>query len=356
MDRLRKSLSRRDFLRAAGVAGAAGVSGGILGARAAWGQDGGGMDPEEMPGMPGSGDMAGGGEDAMDMSHGGNGTVGNVDTSRFDPMEFLRDFDYGEEKREGGRVVREWEIVAEEGVEVEVAPGIFYPAWTYNGRVPGPTLRATEGERLRVAFKNRGEHPHTIHFHGFHPANMDGVFELVGPGQEFVYEFDAEPFGCHLYHCHVMPLKKHIEKGLYGAFIIDPKEGRPEADEMVMVMNGFDTNFDGANELYAVNTVAFHYQKNPIRIKKGELVRAYVVNVLEFDLINSIHLHANFFDYYPTGTRLEPSEFTDTKMFAQGERGIMEFTYDFPGLFMFHAHVSEFAELGWMSLFEVEER
>ena len=68
----------------------------------------------------------------------------------------------------------------------------------------------------------------------------------------------------------------------------------------------------------------------------------------------SIHLHANFFDYYPTGTKLEPSEFTDTKIFAQGERGIMEFTYDFPGLFMFHAHVSEFAELGWMGLFEVE--
>jgi FtsP/CotA-like multicopper oxidase with cupredoxin domain len=152
-----------------------------------------------------------------------------------------------------------------------------------------------------------------------------------------------------------MPLKKHIEKGLYGAFIVDPTEGRPEADEMVMVLNGFDTNFDGANEVYAVNTVAFHHQKHPVKIKKGELVRVYVVNVLEFDLINSFHTHANFFDYYPTGTRLEPSEFTDTKMLAQGERGIMEFRYDFPGRFMFHAHVSEFAELGWMGLFEVEE-
>jgi FtsP/CotA-like multicopper oxidase with cupredoxin domain len=42
-------------------------------------------------------------------------------------------------------------------------------------------------------------------------------------------------------------------------------------------------------------------------------------------------------------------------MFAQGERGIMEFRYHFPGMFMFHAHVSEFAELGWMGLFEVVE-
>ena len=334
-------LSRRDFLRAAGVVGAVGVSGGALGAHVnrAVGQERG------HAGETGAGASAG---------HGGNGVVGDVDLSRFDPTEFLRDFYRGEVRTEGGRTVREFEITAED-VEVEVAPGVFYPAWAYNGQVPGPTLRATEGERLRVVFKNRGAHPHTIHFHGFHPANMDGVFELVGPGQEFVYEFDAEPFGMHLYHCHVMPLKKHIEKGLYGAFIIDPKEGRPDADELVMVMNGFDTNFDGANEVYAVNTVAFHHQRHPVKIKRGELVRIYVANLLEFDFVNSFHIHANFFDYYPTGTRLEPSEFTDTKMFAQGERGIMEFKYDFPGKFMFHAHVSEFAELGWMGLFEVEE-
>jgi FtsP/CotA-like multicopper oxidase with cupredoxin domain len=342
MDEVGRGFSRRDFLRVAGVAGALGVSGTVLGSHV-----GHALGQEEQHG--GGAEPMGGWHD----SHGGNGTVGSVDVSRFDPTVFLRDFYWGEERREGGRVVREYELTAED-VEIEVAPGVMYPAWAYNGQVPGPTLRATEGDRLRVVFKNRGAHPHTIHFHGFHPSNMDGVFELVGPGQEFVYEFDAEPFGCHLYHCHTMPLKKHFEKGLYGAFVIDPREGREDADELVMVMNGFDTNFDGANEVYAVNTVAFHYQKNPIRIQKGELVRAYVVNVLEFDLINSFHTHANFFDYYPTGTRVEPSEFTDTKMFAQGERGIMEFRYRFPGRFMFHAHVSEFAELGWMGLFEVE--
>jgi FtsP/CotA-like multicopper oxidase with cupredoxin domain len=124
---------------------------------------------------------------------------------------------------------------------------------------------------------------------------------------------------------------------------------------MVMVMNGFDTNFDQANELYAVNTVAFHHQRHPVKIKKNELIRVYISNLLEFDFQNSMHLHANFFDYYPTGTKLEPSELTDTKLFGQGERGIMEFRYKFPGRFMFHAHVSEFAELGWMGLFEVEE-
>jgi FtsP/CotA-like multicopper oxidase with cupredoxin domain len=73
----------------------------------------------------------------------------------------------------------------------------------------------------------------------------------------------------------------------------------------------------------------------------------------EFDLINSLHLHANFFDYYPTGTSLTPSEFTDTIMQAQAQRGILEFSYRYPGDYMFHAHQSEFAELGWMGLFRV---
>jgi FtsP/CotA-like multicopper oxidase with cupredoxin domain len=152
-----------------------------------------------------------------------------------------------------------------------------------------------------------------------------------------------------------MPLKKHFAKGLYGAFIVDPRATRPPAREMVMVLNGFDTNFDGENEVYAANTVAFAYMHSPIVVRKGELQRIYMVNVLEFDLLNSMHLHANFFHVYRTGTSLSPHDFTDTLMLCQGERHIIEFTYRHTGRFMFHAHQSEFAELGWMGLFDVVE-
>jgi FtsP/CotA-like multicopper oxidase with cupredoxin domain len=181
------------------------------------------------------------------------------------------------------------------------------------------------------------------------------VFEVVAPGESFVYEFEARPFGLQLYHCHSVPLKKHIAKGLYGAFVIDPRAGRPPAREMVMVLNGFDTNFDTENEVYAANTVAFAYQQKPIPVVRRQLQRIYLVNVLEFDLVNSMHLHGNFFHVYRTGTTLQPQEFTDTVMLCQGERHIIEFAYDEPGMFMFHAHQSEFTELGWMGMFNVVE-
>ncbi len=272
-----------------------------------------------------------------------------------DPTAFLTEFDYGVvSKRANGQTVREYRLTAVDRT-IEIMPGLFYAAWTFNGQVPGPTLRCTEGDLVRVRFHNAGTHEHTVHFHGFHPAAMDGVFEQVPPGGSYLYEFEAQPFGLQPYHCHTMPIKRHIAKGLYGAMIIDPKRGRPPAHEMVMVMNGFDVNFDGENEVYAVNTVPFAYQAQPIVLKRGELNRIYLVNVLEFDLINSLHIHANFFNLYRTGTSLVPHEFTDTISMGQGERHILEFTYDKPGKFMFHAHQSEFAELGWMGLFDVKE-
>ena len=290
-------------------------------------------------------------------AHGGMGVVGEVDHARngFDPHEILTDFDFGAVSSDAqGRTVREYELVAIDK-EIEIAPGVFFPAWTYTGRVPGPTIRCTEGDRIRISLVNASAHPHTIHFHGFHLAGMDGVPGAgeAQPGETFVYDFVAEPFGTHLYHCHTLPLLQHIHRGLYGAFIVDPKKGRPDANEMVMVMNAFDTNFDGGNEVYAVNTIAFGYHDKPIPIERGRLQRLHVINVTEFDPVNSIHIHANFFHLYRTGTSLTPHEFTDTISMGQAERHMIEFTYDDPGHFMVHAHQTEFVELGWLSAFEV---
>jgi FtsP/CotA-like multicopper oxidase with cupredoxin domain len=247
--------------------------------------------------------------------------------------------------------VREYTLTAIDR-EIEVAKGGHFSARTYTGTAPGPVIRATEDDLLRVNFTNAGSHPHTIHFHGIHPADMDGVFEIVPSGKEFVYEFPARPWGMQLYHCHSTPLKKHIHKGLYGAFIIDPPKPRSPAQELVMVLTGFDTDGDGENNFYGVNGPAFYYAKYPIRVRRSKTVRIYLANLTEFDLINSLHLHGDFFRYYPTGSS-DHFEYTDTVMLCQGQRGIVEIDFAHTGRFMFHAHQSEFTELGWMGFFDV---
>lgn len=265
----------------------------------------------------------------------------------------LTEFDYGKVSNlPDGRTLREYQIEAIDK-EIEIAKGIKFPGWTYNGTIPGPTFRCTEGDLLRFHFINKGSHPHSIHFHGIHPPEMDGL-EPIAPGQSFTYEFEAKPYGLQIYHCHVLPLARHIHKGLYGNFIIDPKIPREKALELNMVMNAFDLDLDGGNEFYAVNGYAFAFMNHPIKIKRDELVRIYLSNLTEFDLINSFHLHANYFNYFPTGRNDNPSQFTDNIMQCQGERGIIEVRFPYKGKYMFHAHVSEFAELGWMGFFEVE--
>jgi FtsP/CotA-like multicopper oxidase with cupredoxin domain len=329
-------VSRRDVLKA-GAAGALGLAGSAALARLRAAQE-----ETPVPRLRQPGDMEG---------HGQLSVVGDVDVRHFDPLAFLERFDRGRTRPgPNGRAVREWTLIAADR-EIEIAPGVFFPAWTYNGSVPGPTLRCTEGDVMRVRFYNQGTHPHTIHFHGVHPPRMDGVLPQVGPGESFTYEFEARPFGLHPYHCHAQPLKRHIHKGLYGALIVDPPGGRPPAREMVMVMNAFDSNFDGENEVYAVNTVAFHYERHPIPVRVGELQRLYLLNLTEFDPVNSFHLHAGMFRVNRTGTSLEATELTDTVMLCQGERHILEFALEHPGDYMFHAHQSEFTELGWSGFF-----
>jgi FtsP/CotA-like multicopper oxidase with cupredoxin domain len=272
-----------------------------------------------------------------------------------DPMKYLREFNYGKvSTTDNGTTLREFTIIAQDK-NLEVSPGVFMDAWTFNGTIPGPTIRATEGDLVKIKFINNGSKPHTMHFHGIHKSQMDGVFEIIAPSGSFTYEFIAEPFGLFLYHCHMQPLEEHISKGLYGAYIVDPKTPRPQADEMVMMMNGYDNDFDTENNFYTVNGIPNYYMHHPIQIEKDKLVRVYLINILEFDQINNFHLHANLFQLYRTGTSVTPNEYTDVVTFSQGERAILEFSYKYPGPYMFHAHKTEFAEKGWTGLFLVKE-
>ena len=270
-----------------------------------------------------------------------------------------------------------------ENVSVPIANnGLTFPGWTYNGSIPGPTLRMTEGDHVQINVINlpKNNFSHSMHMHSIHPGNMDGVPGISGdsgsiaPGHNFVYSFISKPFGVYPYHCHVEPIDMHINNGLYGMMIIDPKVPRPHMLEMVMMMNGYNFDYKGPdkiptpalissgddiseadnnNQVYTVNGKAFVYSEHPINLTVGEQYRIYLVNMLEFDPMNNLHIHGTLFDYYPSGTSVTPEFKHDIISMMQGDRGIIEFKYDFPGQYMFHAHKTEFTNLGWMGTFNV---
>ena len=110
----------------------------------------------------------------------------------------------------------------------KILPDVTVTAWSYNGMVPGPLIRVTEGDKLRIILHNRLPVPTTIHRHGIIlPNGMDGVPDMtqppVQPGQDFTYEFQVRQNGTYWYHSHFHS-DVQLPVGLYGPLIIDPRE------------------------------------------------------------------------------------------------------------------------------------
>jgi nitrite reductase (NO-forming) len=348
--------SRRDVLRRGGVAGAVAVGGAVLGrdllagrdAAAAAGHEHGTAPGAYAAGQPPVADPASAPGAAGHLGHGGRyGAATAPPTSLTQAALDALTTPPPPDGRRG--VTRSYDLSVTQA-PLEVGDGVVVEAWTYDGRVPGPVLRATEGDRLRIRMDNHTAHAHNVHLHGRHDPAMDG-WEPIAPGSGFTYEVVAAPFGLHPYHCHTAPIAEHIGRGLYGAMIIDPPGGRPPAHEVVLVLGGWDLDGDGRNELVTFNGIAGAYHRFPIRVPVGELVRVYLVNLLEHDPVASFHLHAQTFDVFRSGTSLEPDEHTDIVALTQGERAIIEFTLPQQGRYMFHPHQSSLADRGAMGWF-----
>ena len=335
-------LSRRELIKRAGLGGAALLGGSLLGASVR-DEASAASPPEVYPGGHG-GEMAVG-EDVLSSIYGhGVGPPRGMGPDALDVHTFPPP---GEAQR--GGATRDVEIRVEERL-VEVGHGVFVEAWTYNGTVPGPIIRATEGDLLRIHLENRTGHAHSIHFHGAHLPEMDG-WEPIPPGGETTYEFEAGPAGLHPYHCHTAPLAEHIARGLYGMMIVDPPRRRPEAQEVALLLSGFSNDEIGRNGVVAWNGVAGFYRDHPIKVARGELVRAYIVNMVEYEPLASFHLHAETFDVYPAGMGTSPVYRDDTIALAQGQRAIVEFTLPTYGRYMFHPHQHWLADKGAMGWF-----
>jgi FtsP/CotA-like multicopper oxidase with cupredoxin domain len=334
-----RGLSRRDLLKKAGLGGAVVLGGSVIGRSV--GRAGATEDPE----VYGEQSHMVVGDDVLNDIYGhGVGPPPGTDSDYLDAATFPAPPDG---KPPGA--IRDIEIAVEERL-LTVASGVDVDAWTYNGTVPAPTIRATEGDLLRIQFENRTGHAHNMHFHGSHRPEQDG-WEPVPPGGSTVYEIEAGPAGVHPYHCHTAPLAEHIARGLYGMLIVDPPGGRPPAHEVTLLLSGFSNDDIGRNGVVAWNGMAGFYHHYPIKVPVGELVRSYVVNMLEYEPLGSFHLHAETFNVYPAGMGTEPTFRDDTIALTQGQRAMIEFTLPHYGRYMFHPHQHWLADRGAVGWF-----
>src|SRR3990167_2169299 len=229
-------------------------------------------------------------------------------------------------------------------------------AWAYNGMVPGPLIRVTEGDKVKILVKNNLPEATTIHWHGvLVPNNMDGIPDEtqkpIQPGESFTYEFVAKPAGTFWYHSH-FNTDKQIGIGLSGAFIIEPKGGldpKPDIDKVLMLNEwrilGEQTYpampaTDMDANIFTINGKAFPDTEH-ITAKVGQRVRLRFIGAGQ--LIHPMHLHGFPFKIVATDGNDVPLSAQWTKdviSVAPGERYDVEFTPDRPGKWMLHCHIT----------------
>jgi len=238
-------------------------------------------------------------------------------------------------------VHRVYTMVAEDA-ELEIAPGEVVKVWTFNGTMPGPTLRFTEGDNVTIHFINKTPLIHTVHFHGNHDEKNDGVVPQIMPGENYTYNFIADPAGAFMYHCHAYPTSLHIRMGMYGSLIVDPKDpGRLEpAREFGLVLSEFDPeNQDNfVAKYYPVNGYADQYMgANALQVKQNELVRFYVLNI-GTTIPYAFHLHSTIFKVYQSGLPSNDAIDAQTIEIGPGNTAIVEARWQWPGNYLFHTH------------------
>ena len=249
--------------------------------------------------------------------------------------------------------VKVFELTAKP-VQWNILSDVTAAAWAYNGTVPGPLIRVTEGDRVRIRVKNELPEPTTIHWHGIEVPNaMDGVPDVtqepIQPAETFTYEFVAKPAGTFMYHSH-FDSDRQVMVGLYGPFIIEPKESVPDVDVdltlmfsewlimngqtfAAMPMSGMDPNY------FTINGKAFPAAET-IELKKGQRARIRLISIGQF--VHPMHLHGVPFKIVATDGHPVPeaAQWTkDTVSVAPGERYDIEFTASEPGAWMLHCHI-----------------
>jgi nitrite reductase (NO-forming) len=230
-------------------------------------------------------------------------------------------------------------------VTIEIASGVQYQAWTFNGTVPGPILHVRQGQTVNVTFVNHGAMQHSLDFHAAQVA-PNVAYRSINPGEKLSFSFVAATPGAFVYHCGTPPVLQHIANGMYGAIIVDPSEPLPAANvsyvlvqsewytaqaEGTLMAGDYDKMMSVRPDEIVFNGIAFQYNDHPLTAKVGQRVRLYVINAGP-TLASAFHIIGGMFAaVYPDADAKHALSGVSTYPIAPGQGVVFDAIMTQPG-------------------------
>jgi nitrite reductase (NO-forming) len=249
-----------------------------------------------------------------------------------------------------------------------IAQDVMYAAWTFDGTIPGRMLRAVEGDTIDFTFKvdPTASTGHSLDFHSA-KTSPDKNYRTIMPGEELNYEFEAKYPGVYMYHCATPPALMHIGAGMYGAMIVDPKEGWTLAQEFGIVQSEYYLTGEvdgpktadynkmvgyGSMDFCVFNGYANQYAENPIAVEVNSPVRVFVMNAGP-NAWSSFHIVGTIFDrVLVNGNPKNELIGLQSITIGPGDGAVVEFTLDEPGSYPFVNHSFGHVAHGAVGLFQ----
>jgi nitrite reductase (NO-forming) len=251
---------------------------------------------------------------------------------------------------------------------LDIAPGVRYQGWTFEGASPGPVIHVRQGDWVDITLVNGGSIPHSIDFHAALTA-PETSFKTIPKGASVHFRFRAETAGAFMYHCGTPPVLAHIANGMYGAIIVDPKAAMPIVQKSYVLVSGewyltgdgktqpATLDFEKARQMrpdyVTFNGYADQYKDAPLTADPGDTVRFYVVDAGP-SLDTDFHVVGAILDrVYLDGTTTDVLHGVQTQLVPPGGGMIFDVTFRTAGIYPFVSHSFAAVDMGELGLVNV---
>lgn len=261
------------------------------------------------------------------------------------------------------------EIVAKDAT-LMVAKDVSYSGWTFDGTIPGRAIRVVEGDEIDFTFSVDPDAvtAHSLDFHSAQtPPNVN--YRTIAQGESLNWKFTPRYPGTFMYHCGTPPVLMHIGMGMYGAMIVDPKEGWSPAQELIFVQSEFylrpgqtdamEADYtkmlgNGTADYVVFNGYANQYVESPIAVNVGEPIRMFVVNCGP-NVWSSFHVVGAIFDRaYVNGNPKNEMVGLQSITIGPGDGAVVEFTVEEPGTYVVVNHAFGHASQGAIAILDAQ--